>query len=166
MKLAAVLLLAAFCSSCTCFESTSSQSSKSAPKKQTVRTTAYTHSESDHRRYGRKTAIGTRLKYGDERSAAADWSVYPLGTKFKIKGEPHEYIVEDYGSALVGTETIDLYKPSRSSMNHWGVRHVDIEVLEWGCPHESMDVLRSRCRYSHCRAMYNDLQAENGSFEL
>jgi hypothetical protein len=44
-----------------------------------VRTTAYTHSESDHVQYGRKSAAGNTLKYGSQvRSAAADWSKYPL----------------------------------------------------------------------------------------
>jgi 3D (Asp-Asp-Asp) domain-containing protein len=44
-----------------------------------VRTTAYTHTESDHIRYQKKNAIGTQLKYGKTRSAAADWSIFPLG---------------------------------------------------------------------------------------
>ena len=35
-----------------------------------VRTTAYTHNESDHLKYGRKTALGTRLRFGKVRSAA------------------------------------------------------------------------------------------------
>ena len=95
-----------------------------------VRTTAYTHSESDHVGYGPKNAIGTYLKYGSRvRSAAADWSVYPLGTKFKIKGEPYTYVIDDYGSALVGTATIDIYQPSKLLMRQWGRRVVEIEVI-------------------------------------
>ena len=97
------------------------------PEPMTVRTTAYTHSEAGHLVYGRQTASGTTLQSGKVNSAAADWSVFPVGTKFKIVGEDTVYEVEDYGSALVGTETIDIYRPSRSSMNQWGVRHVDIE---------------------------------------
>ena len=134
-----------------------------AGETKTVRTTAYTHTEADHKKYGRKTAIGTTLKYGKEvRSAAADWSFFPLGTKFKIVGEPHVYVVEDYGGALVGTETIDIYKPSKTTMRKWGVKHVEIEVVEWGCPHESMAILKHRCGYRHCRAMYNNLLASHG----
>ena len=35
-------------------------------------------------------------------------------------------------SALIGTGTIDLYKTNRLAMRKWGVRQVDIDVLEWG----------------------------------
>ena len=63
-----------------------------------VRTTAYTHSESDHIVYGVKNAIGTNLKYGMVRSAAADWSRFPVGTRFSIASEPGiVYEVDDYG---------------------------------------------------------------------
>lgn len=120
-----------------------------------VRTTAYTHSESDHVGYGPKNAIGTYLKYGEKvRSAAADWSVYPLGTKFKIKGEPYIYVVDDYGSALVGTATIDIYQPNKSLMRQWGRRVVEIEVIQWGSSRLSMEKLSGRKAYSHCRQMY------------
>ncbi|MDG2124798.1 MAG: hypothetical protein P8J87_13930, partial [Verrucomicrobiales bacterium] len=87
-----------------------------------VRTTAYCHLEADSLKYGKLNAVGTQLKYGKVRSAAADWSQYPVGTVFKIKGEPYLYEVDDYGSALVGTNTIDLYKPTKPAMHAWGVR--------------------------------------------
>lgn len=122
-------------------------------RKKTVRTTAYTHTESDHLIYGRKNAIGTRLQYGRVKSAAADWSVFPLGTKFRISGDPSLYVVDDYGSALVGTKTIDLYKPSKRAMNHWGVRHVDIKIVRKGCFKKSYEVLRDRTRHKHVRSM-------------
>lgn len=109
-----------------------------------VKTTAYTHLESDHLQYGKKTAYGDYLKFGDIRSAAADWSRYPVGTRFRIKGMPYEYVVDDYGSALVGTDTIDLYKPDHSHMNQWGARDVGIEVLEWGSFEESKRILEGR----------------------
>jgi len=32
------------------------------------------------------------------------------------------YQIDDYGWALAGRNTIDLYCPSRSEMNEWGVR--------------------------------------------
>ncbi len=140
------------------------KSAESAAKTESriVRTTAYTHTERDHIRYRRKNAIGTTLKYGDLRSAAADWSIYPVGTKFKIKGEPHLYVIEDYGSALVGRNTIDLYKPTRGSMRAWGTRHVDIEVTEWGSFERSLHILKPRARYSHVRAMVNKLRQKTG----
>ena len=119
-----------------------------------VRTTAYTHLEKDSLPYGKKNAAGTNLKYGKVRSAAADWSVYPLGTVFKIEGQPYLYEVDDYGSALVGTETIDLYKPSFGKMNDWGVRHVPIKVVKWGDYDKSLHLLSGRKFADHCREMY------------
>lgn len=125
-----------------------------------VRTTAYTHSESDHIVYGVKNAIGTDLKFGHVRSAAADWSRFPVGTKFRIKNQPDViYEVDDYGSALVGTGTIDLYKPSRSQMDAWGVRHVDIEVIHWGSFERSMQLMRDRTKWRHVRAMMEGIEA-------
>ena len=125
-----------------------------------VRTTAYTHSESDHIVYGVKNAIGTNLKFGNVRSAAADWSRFPVGTKFRIAGQPDViYEVDDYGSALVGTGTIDLYKPSRSQMDAWGVRHVDIEVIKWGSYERSMQLMRDRTKWRHVRAMMEGIEA-------
>ncbi len=125
-----------------------------------VRTTAYTHNESDHIIYGVKSAVGTNLKYGSTRSAAADWSRYPVGTRFCIANEPGVvYEVDDYGSALVGTGTIDLYKPSRSMMNEWGVRHVDIQVVKWGSYERSMELMRERTRWPHVREMIRGIQS-------
>ena len=125
-----------------------------------VRTTAYTHNESDHIVYGVKNAIGTNLKFGNVRSAAADWSRFPVGTQFRIAGQPGVvYVVDDYGSALVGTGTIDLYKPSRSMMDTWGVRHVDIEVIQWGSFEKSMELMRDRTKWRHVRAMMDGIEA-------
>lgn len=123
-----------------------------------VRTTAYTHNEADHVRYGKKNAIGTRLRFGKVRSAAADWSRYPVGTVFRIKGQPGiTYEVDDYGSALVGTGTIDLYKPTFSAMNRWGVRHVEIEVVKWGSFERSLKILNPRRKWSHIRKMVRSI---------
>ena len=125
-----------------------------------VRTTAYTHNESDHIVYGVKNAIGTNLRFGSVRSAAADWSRFPVGTQFRIAGQPGvTYVVDDYGSALVGTGTIDLYKPSRSMMDTWGVRHVDIEVIKWGSYEKSMELMRDRTKWRHVRAMMEGIEA-------
>lgn len=127
-----------------------------------VRTTAYTHSESDHLAYGPKNAVGTTLKYTDQvRSAAADWSVYPLGTRFRIKGEPYVYVVDDYGSALVGTGTIDIYQPTRALMRQWGRRVVEIQIISWGSSKLSMEKLAGRTGYRHCAKMQAALQEQD-----
>ncbi len=125
---------------------------------QGVRTTAYTHTEGDHLEYGARTAAGTKLLHGQIRSAAADWSVYPVGTVFQIQGDSSLYIVDDYGSALVGTRTIDLYKPTTSSMNQWGTRKVNIRILKWGSFVRSLAILKPRAyKASHVREMVSRL---------
>ena len=52
--------------------------------------------------------------------------------------------IDDYGSALIGTGTIDLYKTNRLAMRKWGVRSVDIDVIEWGSKEKSLQVLAPR----------------------
>ena len=42
--------------------------------------------------------------------------------------------MEDYGWALAGRNTIDLYMPTRSAMNSWGAREENIQILQWGDP--------------------------------
>jgi 3D (Asp-Asp-Asp) domain-containing protein len=123
-----------------------------------VRTTAYTHSEADHIQYGARTGAGTKLMHGQVRSAAADWSIFPMGTVFQIAGDASLYVVDDYGSALVGTRTIDLYKPTTSSMNLWGTRTVTIRILKWGSYSKSLAILKPRApKASHVREMISRL---------
>jgi 3D (Asp-Asp-Asp) domain-containing protein len=119
-----------------------------------VRTTAYTHTE----RGGPRNAIGKRLSGKNVQSAAADWSRFPLGTKFRIVDTNEVFQIDDYGTALVGTNTIDLYKTNRLAMRKWGVRHVDIDILEWGSEHQSLHVLKPRSRHRTCRRMIVALQ--------
>ena len=121
---------------------------------QKVRTTAYTHTEGS----GPRNAIGRRLSGGAVKSAASDWSRYPLGTRFRLVNTGEQYIIDDYGGALIGTNTIDLYKTSRASMNRWGVRHVDIEILQWGSEEESLKVLRPRHRARIVRRMIDGFE--------
>lgn len=125
----------------------------------TVRTTAYTHSEADHVKYGHKTAINTKLKAEPHyTSAASDWSFLPVGTTFTINGDDHRYVIDDYGSALVGTHTIDIYRPSRRSMNTWGVKVVDISIECVGDYHKSLAILQDRTKYEHVRQMLQGIK--------
>lgn len=127
---------------------------KFSERQRVVRTTAYTCSEADHIKYGSKNAAGTNLRFSDKvRSAAADWSFYPVGTVFRIKGMPQLYVIDDYGSALTGTGTIDMYKPSRTMMNQWGRRNVEISVVQWGSFERSAEILKGRTKHEHCRQM-------------
>ncbi|MDQ3624993.1 MAG: 3D domain-containing protein [Verrucomicrobiota bacterium] len=123
-----------------------------------MRTTAYTHTEADHRQYGRQTALGTRLQSGLVKSAAADWSRWPSGTIFRIQETGETFEVDDYGWALAGTNTIDLYKPSRAAMNAWGTRRVHLEVLQWGDPWQSHAILHPRRKYAHVKRMASQIE--------
>src|SRR6266566_4848493 len=125
-----------------------------------VRTTAYCVHERGGG--GRRNAIGEYLSHREVRSAASDWSRFPLGTRFKIVETAEEYVIDDYGTALVGTGTIDLYKPSRLEMKQWGVRHVEIDILQWGSEEQSLKVLAPRCTHSCVRKMVAALEKKRG----
>jgi 3D (Asp-Asp-Asp) domain-containing protein len=124
-----------------------------------VRTTAYTHGAAENR----SIAIGTRLKSGALSSAAADWSHWPVGTRFRVVETGREHIIDDVGSAIVGTNTIDLFKPSSRAMHQWGVRDVTIEILEWGSPEESLEILMSRRKSRPARKMVERLLVQNAT---
>ncbi len=168
---------------------------------QNVRTTAYTHTESDHRKYGNLTALGTELhaasrpsvpravpigasenangfqpvayvtrsqpflqdnlsnqSYG---SAAADWSRWPAGTIFRIVATGQLYRVEDYGWALAGRNTIDLYMATPRDMNGWGVREEAIEIVQWGDPAASLRKLASHQKFRHIKRMVLELEGHD-----
>ena len=113
-------------------------------------------------KYGTLTALGTHLRYSPEyHSVAADWSRFPLGTKFRMKGHDRLFVVDDYGKALVGGATIDIYFPTKERMNNWGLRWVDIEVVEFGNFHESRKILAARATYPHCREMLATMTNDN-----
>ena len=135
-------------------------STGSGDRFQKVRTTAYTHNEGGS---GHRNAIGRRLATGNCKSAASDWSRFPLGTRFRVVSTGQEYIIDDYGGALIGTNKIDLYKPSRAEVRRWGVRNVDIEILQWGSRDESLKVLRPRQRARIVRRMLAGLEARKTS---
>ena len=131
----------------------------SARRVPNVRTTAYTRHEGGS---GCNNAIGCRLSSQHVMSAASDWSHFPLGTRFRIANTNQEYVIDDYGNALIGTDTIDLYKPSRLEMKQWGVRHVDIDILEWGSEEQSLKVLAPRCKHRCVRQMVAALEKKRG----
>ncbi|MDB4562425.1 3D domain-containing protein [Akkermansiaceae bacterium] len=133
---------------------------KESQRQRLVRTTAYSHMEMEVGAPWKKNAIGTYLKYGQVRSAAADWSRYPVGTKFKIKGLPYTYVVDDYGSALVGTNTVDIYHPTLRTMRRWGTRQAEITVIQWGSLERTVNILKGRRGYKHTRKMYYAAKAK------
>ena len=119
-----------------------------------VRTTSYT---------GKYNGIGERLHHGPVVSAASDWSQFPLGTRFRICGETKRtFVIDDYGSALAGTRTIDLCAACTREMHQWGARWVDIEVLEWGSARRSLEVLSPREHAWYVRIMTAALRRQAG----
>jgi 3D (Asp-Asp-Asp) domain-containing protein len=175
---------------------------------QQVRTTAYTHTESDHLQFSNHNALGGRLQaasHGVQRaqvggsldsyltprkktvvtyvktkrgkkkvvktvtvrptigSAAADWSRWPAGTYFRLINTGQIYKVDDYGWALSGRNTIDLYHANRAAMNDWGVRHEPIQILKWGDSQASLQVLQGRQSHKHIRRMVLELQGDHAS---
>src|SRR5205807_8602829 len=119
--------------------------------------TAYTRVEKG----GRRNALGKYLSGHHVMSAASDWSRFPLGTRFRIVSTREEYIIDDYGTALVGTSTIDLYKPTKLEMKRWGARNVDIDVLQWGSEEKSLQVLGPRMKHPQVQKMFVALQKNN-----
>jgi len=198
---------------------------------QNVRTTAYTHTESDHREYSNHNALGgelhaagapihraevvarATLAYEVPRaipvnetashspqlqpfsmeetrtvtrtskraaktprsvkravavsrppqigSAAADWSRWPAGTVFRLLSTGQNYRVEDYGWALSGRNTIDLYMANQHEMNSWGAREEAIEILQWGDPQDSLQFLRRHQDYKHIKRMVLELEGRD-----
>ena len=198
---------------------------------QNVRTTAYTHTESDHREYSNHNALGGELHAADPPihraeavtratlayevpravpvdetashspqlqpfsmeetrtvtrtskrtaktprsvkravaisrppqigSAAADWSRWPAGTVFRLLSTGQSYRVEDYGWALSGRNTIDLYMANQREMNSWGAREETIEVLQWGDPEQSLQFLRRHQDYKHIKRMVLELEGRD-----
>jgi 3D (Asp-Asp-Asp) domain-containing protein len=91
-------------------------------------------------------------------SAAADWSRWPVGTTFRLLSTGQTYRVDDYGWALAGRNTIDLYMATQAEMNAWGARAEPIQILRWGDSQESLRLLQPHQDYKHVRRMVLELQ--------
>jgi len=94
-------------------------------------------------------------------SAAADWSRWPMGTTFRLLSTGQTYRVEDYGWALSGRNTIDLYMANQRDMNAWGARQEPIQVLHWGDPQQSLQLLRAHQEHKHIKRMVLELEGRN-----
>ena len=80
---------------------------------------------------------------------------------FRLLSTGQIYQVDDYGWALAGRNTIDLYQPSRRAMNAWGLRRESIQILRWGDPDESLRILLKREKYRHIRRMVLELEGKH-----
>ena len=91
-------------------------------------------------------------------SAAADWARWPAGTIFRVLSTGQLYRVEDYGWALSGCNTIDLYMATPREMNGWGVRQELIQIVQWGDREESLRKLARHTKYRHIKRMVLELE--------
>jgi 3D (Asp-Asp-Asp) domain-containing protein len=155
IALAAVCSTALLISGCV---SAGKPSSKAKPKTVPVTATAYSSGAKCNGVWAQRNAIGGRLQSGQVNSAAADWSRFPLGTKFRVAETGKVYVVDDYGSAMVGKDKVDLFHTSYRDVYRWGVRQVNLEIIEWGCPEKSLAILKPRARAPHVRRMVEALQ--------
>ncbi|HEY1893385.1 MAG TPA: 3D domain-containing protein [Chthoniobacterales bacterium] len=163
LRLALACLIGAFLASCATQPPTANRNSAKSHR-MNVRTTAYCVHERGGG--GRRNAVGEYLSGRIVRSAASDWSRFPLGTRFKIVETGEEYVIDDYGTALVGTNTIDLYKPTRLEMKRWGVRYVDVDILYWGSEEQSIKVLTPRAKHRTPRRMLIALASKKKSSQV
>lgn len=149
------------CANATPFEGSGAEGSKIVP----VKATAYSYGSQCNGAWAKQNAIGGKLRTGEVNSAAADWSRFPVGTKFRVVETGKIYQVDDYGSAMVGKDKVDLYMPDYRQVGRWGVRNVTLEIVEWGCPEKSLSILKPRAnsRNGHIRRMVQQLEAKLGS---
>ncbi len=138
--------------------SSASAQSYLAPQKKTVTTWVKT-------KHGRKKVTAVEYARPMIGSAAADWSRWPAGTTFRLLSTGQVYRVDDYGWALAGRNTIDLYMASRSEMNTWGARAEPIQILQWGDAGESLRHLAPHTGYKHIRRMVLELQGDHAAAE-
>ena len=106
----------------------------------------------------RASAVSKPPKIG---SAAADWSRWPMGTTFRLLSTGQMYRVEDYGWALSGRNTIDLYMANSRDMNSWGARQEPIQILHWGDSQQSLQFLQAHQEHKHIKRMVLELQGRD-----
>ena len=135
-------------------------SAQAKPKTVPVTATAYSSGAKCNGAWAQRNAIGGRLQSGQVNSAAADWSRFPVGTKFRVVETGKVYVVDDYGSAMVGKDKVDLFHTSYRDVYRWGVRQVNLEIIEWGCPDKSLAILKPRARAPHVKRMVQALQVK------
>ena len=132
------------------------------PKKGTrATTTVTTTTKTTTTTKGGKRAVAVSKSPPRIGSAAADWSRWPVGTTFRLLSTGQMYRVEDYGWALSGRNTIDLYMANQRDMNTWGARQEPIQVLHWGDPQQSLQILQSHADHKHIKRMMLELQGRN-----
>ncbi|WP_300349463.1 3D domain-containing protein [Clostridium sp.] len=95
-------------------------------KKLSVKSTAYTHESGSKEEY---TASGVHVLRNPRgySTIAVDPNVIPLGSKVYVEGYGYA-IAADTGGAIKGNK-IDLYFNTEAEVSNWGVRNLDIYIL-------------------------------------
>jgi 3D (Asp-Asp-Asp) domain-containing protein len=76
---------------------------------------------------GSMTASGGRTHWG---TVAADWRLYPLGTRLQIEGFPNViFTVEDSGGGVRGN-IFDIWFPDLSTAVGFGTKSLKVTVLQ------------------------------------
>jgi len=109
---------------------------------------------------GQRVVVNSKAQPPKIGSAAADWSRWPVGTTFRLLSTGQIYRVDDYGWALAGRNTIDLYMATQAEMNAWGAREEPIQILKWGDSEESLRFLKRHQDYKHIHRMVLELQGD------
>ena len=107
---------------------------------------------------GGKKIVVTKTKPLKIGSAATDWSRWPAGTTFRLLSTGQIYRVDDYGWALSGRNTIDLYMATPREMSSWGARQEPIQILHWGDAQESLRLLAPHQNHPHINRMILELE--------
>jgi hypothetical protein len=82
----------------------------------------------------------------------------------RFEGESYVYQVDNYGSALVGTKTIDLYRRSKASLNQRCACNANIKVLKWGSFDQSLAIMKPRVGIKpHIRQMVSAIETRSPS---
>jgi hypothetical protein len=128
-----------------------------------VQTTAYTHGAAREwhpwqlKRHWRAPEVRRAQRCGGGLVALA------LGDTFSVVETGREYIIDHVGGAIVGTNTIELFKPNSRAMQRRGVREVTIEILEWGSLEESLEILMDRRKSRPAGNMVERLLVQNAT---
>ena len=81
---------------------------------------------SDGGAVGATTATGTATHWG---TVAADWRLYPPGTRLQIEGFPNDvFTVEDSGGSVRGN-VFDIWFPDQATAEAFGTKSLHVTVL-------------------------------------
>jgi 3D (Asp-Asp-Asp) domain-containing protein len=130
----------------------------SSEKRTTTRVTTTTTTRATKTKSTAKRASAAVKKSPRIGSAAADWGRWPAGTTFRLISTGQLYRVDDFGWALSGRNTIDLYMANSRDMNTWGTRQEPIQIMQWGDRQESLRLLAPHQQHPHVKRMMLEIE--------